>query len=302
MLIILYGDFSNKINLKQQRMIDGKCTCGYREYAKSYGCIIYLSPQNVKQNWEYSITNPKKVIEFILQYPDAIVWSVKHSIIKDREILSKIKNKKVYYSCNSKNMYNMNCDVSLVDTYKRINKNAKLWFKGKDPNFWKPNGLEKEFDYLLIGRRADKNELYFLSRLNKIKEKRSVLWIGGAEHKNKIDCNHRVVCTDFIGQNDTRDNICRAKVGILFTELEVEGFPQSFLEMTMCGLPVVYNINGPMNSFYFHRYNHFLCKKKGIIIAAEELLKNRNPKKCRKSAIDNFSLKKSYDRILECIK
>lgn len=297
MLIILYGDFSNKMNSKQQRMIDGGCTCGYREYAKNYGCIIYLALQNVKQSWEHSITDPKEVVKFISRYPDAIVWSIKHSPKKDKEVLSKIKNKKLYYSCNSNNMYNPYCNVSLVDTEKRINKNAKLWFKGKDPNFWKSNNQTKEFDYLLIGRRADKNELYFLKRLNEVKEKRRILWIGGTKHKNKIACNHSVICTDFIGQVETRDNIARAKIGILFTELKVEGFPQSFLEMTMCGVPVVYNIDGPRNDFYFYKYNHILCSKKDIIRTAERLLKTRDSKKCRKVAIENYSLDKSYEWI-----
>lgn len=302
LLIILYGSISNKKNQKQQLMIDGGCTCGYREYAKKYGHIIYLSKQDVKYKWEHSITDPKKVIDFLSKYPDAVVWSVKHDIKKDVEILSKIKNKKLYYSCNSKNMYDLNCDVSLVDTENRINKNAKLWFKGKDPAFWKPDDKEKEFDYLLIGRRADKNELYFLEELNKIKEKRRVLWIGGKRHQSRIICNHDVVCTDFLGQVETRNNIIRAKVGILYTELKIEGFPQSFIEMTMCGLPVVYNKNGPRNNFYFHEYNHTFCSKENIINTSEKLLKSVDTDKCRKVAMKNYNLEKSYRRMLQCIR
>ena len=76
MLIILYGEISDQINLKQQLMIDGGTTCGYREYAKNFGHIIYLSPQKVNKSWEHSIPNPKDVIKFIKKYPNAIVWSV----------------------------------------------------------------------------------------------------------------------------------------------------------------------------------------------------------------------------------
>jgi len=303
MLIILYGDFSDKENQKQQRMIDSKATCGYREYARNYGHIIYLSPQHVKLPWEHSITDPKKIIEFINKCSsDSIVWSVKHSPKKDKEILSKINNKKIYYSCNSQNMYNPYCNISLVDTEERIKKNAKLWFKGKDPNYWKPNDNPKEFDYLLIGRRGDKNEVYFLKRLNEIKEIRKILWIGGEAHRNKVSCNHEVIYTPFIGQDETRDNIIKTKVGILFTELKIEGFPQSFLEMTISGVPVVYNERAPKNLFYFHKYNHIFCSKKDIVRSAEKLLKDRNSEKCRQVSINNYSLERSYQRIIECLK
>lgn len=301
MLIVLYGDISNSHNGKQQRMIDGGCTCGYREYARNYGHIVYMAPQNVKLNWEHSITNPNKVVEFIKKYPDAIVWSVKHSSRKDKEILKRIKNKKVYYSCNARNMYNDYCDVSLVDTEDRLKGNAKLFVKGKDFRYWKPSN-KKEFDYLLLGRRGDKNEIHFLRRLNEVKEGRSILWIGGKKHEGRIKTKHKVVCTDFIGQDAVRDNIPRAKVGILFTELSVEGFPQSFLEMTMCGLPVVYNINAPRNKFYFHKHNCLLSSKENIIKNAETLLKNGDPIKCRETAIKYYSLDKSYERIKECLK
>lgn len=302
MLIILYGGISSETNLKYQTMINGGATCGYREYARNYGHIIYMSPQNVKQSWEHSIPESKNVIAFIRKYHHSIIWSVKHNPKKDTKILANINNKKLYYSCNSKNMYNNFCDVSLVDTKKRVKKNAKLWFKGKDPDYWKPDNQKKKFDYLLIGRRADKNELYFLRELNKVKEKRRILWVGGKKHERKITTNHKVVCTDFISQDEIRKIIPSAKVGILFTELRVEGFPQTFLEMTMCGLPVVYNEKAPRNEFYFHDDNCFVCSKENIIQGAETLLKNRDPIKCREVAIEYYSLKKSYNMVISCLK
>ena len=99
-----------------------------------------------------------------------------------------------------------------------------------------------------------------------------------------------------------RDNIIKAKVGILFTELTIEGFPQSFLELTMCGLPTIYNINAPRNKFYFHKDNSLLCNKDEIVKSAETLLKNRDPVKCRETATNNYSLEKSYEGILKCLK
>jgi glycosyltransferase involved in cell wall biosynthesis len=304
MLIILYGEMSNKSIWKQQRMIDGGATCGYREYARNFGTIIYLAPQKVKLPWEKSIVKAKNVVKYISQYPNAVVWSVKKGPKKDKHILSKIPNKIFYYSCNAKNRNCKYSNINLVDIPERIKhkQKDKIWFKGKDPEYWKPQGQKKEFDYLLIGTRGDKNEAYFLNKLNKIKEKRRILWIGGQKHSHKVNTNHEVVYTPFVGQDYVRDNIPKAKVGILFTELKIEGFPQSFIEMTMCGLPVVYNINAPKNKFYFHEGNCKLSTKKDIVKNAEFLLKHYDSKLCRKIAIKNYSLEKSYRRILKCLK
>ncbi len=304
MLIILYGDILDRKNGKHQLMIDGKVTCGYREYAKKFGHIIYMTPQEVKLPWEHVMVNPKNVVRFINKHPEAIVWSVKYSVKKDEMILSKIKNRKIYYSCNSKNMYNHKCNVSLVDTKKRVKLNARLWFKGKDPNYWKaPDNIEKEYDYLLVGLRGDKNEIYFLKKLRAIKQQRKVLWIGGYRFKSKIPPSHHLVdLTKKIGQDEVRDNICKAKVGILFTQLKVEGFPQSFLEMTICGVPVVYNIDAPINDFYLHKNNCALCNKKEMITTAETLLKNVNSNRCREAAVERYSLQKSYNWMLKCLK
>lgn len=303
MLIILYGEVSNHTKWKHQRMIDGNATCGYREYAKHFGHIVYVTPQKVKLPWEHSIYQPKNIINFINKYPKAVVWSVKHGPKKDRMILPKISNKKVYYSCNSKNRCTKVADICLVDTPDRLKgPKTKLWVKGKDPDYWKPQGQEKEFDYLLIGQRADKNELYFLNKLNIVKDKRRILWIGGEKHKDRVNTNHDVTFLPFVSQSTVRDNIPRAKVGILFTELKIEGFPQSFVEMAMSGVPVVYNINGPRNKFYFHEGNSVLCEKKSLIKNAEHLLRTYDPVICREVTIKNCSIQRAYERILECLK
>lgn len=284
-------------------MIVGGCTCGYREYAKHYGHIIYMTPQTVRLSWEHSMPNPDDVISFINKYPKAIVWAIKHAPLRDKKIISKITNKKVYYSCNATNRYNELCDISLVDTIQRINKNAVLWFKGKNPNYWLPlPEKEKIYDYLLMGRRGDKNEIHFINELNKIKENRKILWIGGGAHKHKIKTHHEVKVTGFIGQNEVRNLIPTAKVGILFTEIRIEGFPQSYLEMTMCGVPVVYNIKAPLNKIYLNHNNCYLCNKKDMVETAEKLLITRNAEKCRKDAIKNYSLNKSYNWIISCLK
>jgi glycosyltransferase involved in cell wall biosynthesis len=292
-LIILYGKLSESFNDKQQLMIDGKCTCGYRSYAQKFGKIIYLSNQKVRKDWELSITNSIALVRYLNNYKDAIVWSVKHDERKDLKVFKHLSNKRLYYSCNSKDMYNKYADYSLVDTEKRIKSNAKLFFKGKDENFWINKGYEKKYDYLLIGKRADKNEIYFINKLNEISEKRNILWIGGEKHRDKVNTRHNIRFTPFEDTESVLDHINYCKVGILFTDHKAEGFPQSFLEMTMCGVPVVYSDVGPRNSFYFKENNHVIANYENLHLQAEKLLKTYNPELCRQDAL-NYTLDKSF--------
>ena len=310
-LIILYGRMSDNFHVKQQLMIDGHCTCGYRQYAQRYGEIIYLAKQTCREGWERDFGSfdfsPAKVVEYLNAQPDAIVWALKHDPVRDKEILSKIKNKKAYYSCCAYDTINKYCDVSLVDTQCRVKENAKVWVKGKDPAFWFPVKSLKLCDYLLIGRRADKNELYFIDRLTKeVGAPRTVLWIGGAEHAGKIGTTqHKIITTEFKSMVQVRDLICTARVGVLISEHPAEGFPQSFLEMTMCGVPVVYGDTAPYNPAYFSLFNSVIVKKEQAIEWAEICLKNYDYKvtaeQCRQYAIENYSLVKSYESILRAI-
>lgn len=297
-IILIYGQVSHKFHGKQQRMIDGVVTCGYREYAKCGNIIIYPRPQNNLNNeWEFSMPQGKGLVDFCNSRPDHVVWSIKKDPNKDL-LLKKIKNRKLYYSCCSANTYNKACDVSLVDTESRIkNPRCKLFFKGKDPDFWKPVTKNKKFDYLIIGRRADKNEIYFLNSLHdQVHEIRNVLWIGGAEHAKKVKNNrHNIEFTPVLGQESVRNRISEAKVGILFTEHKLEGFPQSLLEMTMCGVPVVYSDVGPINKFYVFENNILISTKKRLVMSAEKLLQTYNPEKCRQQAVENYSIQKSID-------
>jgi len=306
-LIILYGNVSNKFNGRNQKLIDGDWTCGYREYAKHAGSIVYMCPQeSIRESWEFSFPNGDGLVDWIHQHPDAIVWALKHGGGKE-DLLKKIKNFKVYYSCNCKNLVNPLCDISLVDTPDRmVNKKCRLYVKGKDPEFWKPVVKNKDFDYLLMGTRNDKHQSYSINQLtDHVKEKRRILWVGGKKFGGAIKSSHHdIELTPVYGDEEVRNHISRAKIGILYTQHSHEGFPQTFMEMTMCGVPTIYPKSGaPRNKYYFFDENSRLVKKKeNIAKTCEDMLRNYSTEtsaKCRSIAMENYSIHKSIQRILD---
>lgn len=303
-LILIYGEAHNKTKGKHQLMIDGKLTCGYREYGRVGGCIVYPTPQTIRLPWEKCMPDGKGMRKFCESHPDAVVWVVKRAPNRD-ELLRGLDNPTLYYSCCAKNRICRAYKYSLVDTPDRLKGDrTRLLVKGKDPDFWKPVAKKKEFDYLLVGRRADKNEIYFIRQLTeKVKQPRSILWVGGKAHAPKIPkTHHNVRLTPVCGQMQVRDHISRARVGILYTQHPKEGFPQTFLEMTMCGVPAVYSITGPRNPHYFHEENSVICRKIDLISAAELLLQDHNPQECRDVAVANYSISIALDRLIKIAK
>lgn len=300
-IIILYGGLNKETSWKVQRIIDGGSTCGYRPYAEKFGCIIYMSPQKTNMDWEYSITDPSDVIKFVNNHKDAIVLVLKHDPNRDKLITSKINNFKYYYSCNSRNMYNNTCNLSLVDTNDRLNDRSIVWFKGKDPDYWYHND-NKKYDIAIIGRRADKNELYFLNMMNLSKFKNlNIVWIGGEKHKSKIKCGHNVFCTEFCGPDDVVKHLSMAKIGVNLSEHPSEGFPQSVLEMAMCGLPVVYNYDAPWNNFYDSPYI-LRSNKRDWLKSIDNCLDKWDlevARKVRSCAVKRFSLNRSYEFLVK---
>lgn len=297
-LIILYGRFQTETNWKQDRMITGGATCGYRSYAQKFGEIIYLAPQECTKPWEKSIPDKEELIKYLLTQPNAIIWSVKHDPLKD-EVLQLLEHRKVFYSCCAYNMYNKYCDISLVDLPERVSRNGVLWVKGKDPDYWQPN-KRKMFDFLIMGARGDKNELFFIEQMQNTKREYSILWIGGEAFKNRIQSKHEILYTPFLSMDQVRNNIPTAKIGVILSEHPAEGFPQSFLEMTMCGVPVIYLVKGWMNNVYYR--NCWSIKDKANIVEVTEKVLHgyENDYSCltRKYTIENYSLEKSYESIL----
>jgi hypothetical protein len=304
-LIILYGPVTTKHHEKQQRMINGETTCMYRSMAKKFGEIIYLAKQGVNQSWERSYTgNLEMLANDINSQKNVVVWSVKHDKSGQKDtLLRMIKHPKVYYSCCSYNTINYNCDVSLVDTPQRLTGNAVLWVKGKDSEFWKPTGAPRLCDYVFVGRRGDKNEAYFINRLAKeVQEVRRIMWVGGEKHKGKIKkTHHTVICTPVLSPQGVINHLSVSKVGIILSEIPAEGFPQSFIEMVMVGLPVVYM--GPISKLYKRNDTlEIIVENKGDSVAvAEHYLQQYALYSfgVRDEARWRYSLEKSYESILK---
>ena len=304
-LIILYGSMGDKHNAKVQKMIDGRSVCGYRSHAEKFGEIIYMAPQNLSKPWERCITSKAQLALYLEGLPsDCIIWCVKHDKDGRRDdVVRRLNHRSVYYSCCSLDTFNPNCNISLVDTSARIkNKRMKLWVKGKDRGWWYENS-PKFFDYCLIGRRADKNEQWFISELTeKVKQKRSIMWIGGEGHKIP-KTHHHVATTPFCGPEIVRNGINSCRVGINATEHPCEGFPQSLVEMQICGLPCVYLDTAPWNDLYIGMRGLFWptpiarSPKEEVVIKAEKFLANIE----KINIVSHLTLENSYQSILNAL-
>lgn len=298
-LIILYGNVGKDRSSKVQRLVDGELTCGYREYAQHFGCIAYLIPVNrATRSWEHVFPRGRGVVEFCHRYSDAIVWSVKIGNPAKDALLRRIKNRKLYYSCGARQLINPACDISLVDTGERLSKfpqHARLWFKGKDPEFWRSGDGPKIYDYVVIGRpKSGKNQKMFVKQLaRECPNTRTVLWIGGGEGRKQVGA-HQFVSTTMLPPERVQDLLSLARVGVLFTQYRDEGFPQSLLEMTMCGVPVVYSMDGPYNPVYFSPQSAVRTNKQRLVETAEGLLQRANSTACRNYAASNYSLDASF--------
>jgi glycosyltransferase involved in cell wall biosynthesis len=307
-LILIYADITPGTPPKYQKIANGGLTCGYREYAKCFGEIIYAQNLQTHETWDRALFTKESLLEHLLANPDAIIWSVKKSPTLDNQVLRHIPNPRFYYSCGAHDLHSKVYDINLLDTEKRLrivgSKGfvAELHRKGKDPEFWTP-AEEKEYDYVLMGTpRPGKNQKKVISILARdIKQPRRILWVVSVGYKGKTSTrkagNHTLTTTPMLGPEKVRDHIRKARVGFLFTSYTDEGFPQSFLELTMCGVPVVYRKGAPINKFYEHPHNCVVTTRDVLAADAERLLNEGDSAKCREEAVANYSFAKSFGHL-----
>lgn len=303
-LIIICGNPHAGDSPKYDRIFSQDVTFGYRDYARVAGALIFpFSISGELRSYEAAVNDPDAIAEYCNAWPDAVVWSLKAWTPEKVALLQRIKNRKVHYSCGARNTFNPHCDVSLVDDPIRVsNKHMRLWIKGKDPQQWPLLSDTRVYDYLVLGRnKPGKNQKLFYSMIfDSVASPRSVLWVGGSDVEEEIPAGiHKLHLVPFAKSVDLPSYFAKCKVGGLFTEWHDEGFPQSYLEMAMCGLPVVYNAAAPWSTSYESPAISCRVTRKNLVEQAEHLRNNADHAKCRAAAVAQFSLERSIASIIE---
>lgn len=296
-LIILCGNPHAQTSDKYERIFGGGFNFGYSDYARVAGCILFAFPVNFPlSSWMGCFPDGDGLVDYCCRYPDALVFSIKPSDKRKARLLQKLPHAKVYYSCGKRAGYDSSCDVSVVDDPARVtNDRTRLWVKGKDSVFWAPSPAERVYDYVMVGRtKKGKNYELFLDLLAKSDAPpRRVLWVAGPSPGVTRLGVHELEQIEYSSATIIRGLLSRSRVGILFTAYPDEGFPQVFLEMVMCGVPVVYRDKAPWQSCYDHPA---ICVRTGqdrLIASAESLLARADAAACRQVAESRFSLDKS---------
>lgn len=308
-LVILYGDVSVTAPPKTLSIIRGDLTCGYRDYARRFGTIVYPFPMAPTQAYERSAPDLDTFVSFMASKPDAVLWVIKAGSPQRDAWIRAVACPKLYYSCCASDLAHESCDFSLVDTVKRarVHPTCRVWVKGKDADLWQPQGEERVYDYVLIGRdKPGKNQKLFLRHLSdELQTSRRVVWVGGSRSTRAYSERWGAHVVDFLpmsGPAQVRRCLSSSRVGILFTKYRNEGFPQSFLELAMCGTPVVYSVHGPYNSSYFHDSIARVTNERGLVTTAETLRERADAAACRMEAIRRFELEISYQCLMGLVR
>jgi len=253
-------------------------------------------------SYELATSDTDAIVDYCNTWPNAVVWSLKKWTDAKADLLKRIRNRKIHYSCGAHDLYNPHCDVSLVDCEQRIyHKSMRTWIKGKDPDKWPLLTAERKYDYCVIGKpKAGKNQGWFINELaDNLAEPRSFLWIGGSKEVIDIKISqHSCLTIPYVATDCLPALFAQCKVGAVFTTYEDEGFPQSYLEMAMCGLPVVYHESAPWSDCYGSPNISVRANSKNVVALAETLRREANHTACRSDAVNQFSIEKSIDSIL----
>ena len=187
---------------------------------------------------------------------------------------------------------NKNNFFFLYNSRQELNGFSKYGFKGDlinhnawlDENLYSIQTIKKQYDALLIARRAKFKRHYLASKVNNL-----ALIAGGARHGN----TDQIVLPQHIYNNNVPLNLEQVteKINQSYCGLclsKEEGACYSSSEYLLCGIPVVSTISEGGRDFWYDDYNSIVCQdtEEAVASAVQIFLQNkRDPELIRSNHI-----------------
>lgn len=294
-----------------------------------------------RSNWPsslmYSLKNYFKEVVYLISVNDAkharapvYVDGVRYEVVCHSDIISKWINEcdvywhratpyikpptkplSIYYSSNSLVMprtHTNKWDVILTSMSPqqrgcRIKNNLYSWLKGGNPNFWRPDNSEKEFDFVVVGgHRKNIDHVKKLAIDNPNIKIATLGWNGkwtgsGWERVNVLNLKNVTELGRVINHIGVRDVLRRSKLAIAATMGGKEGFPmQTQMEYSLTGLFFGYDDTMLEDGYYVNDYTG--SKLSANLLDDWEI----SGQKAREYAVKHFSSDISADYLMKIIK
>jgi len=218
----------------------------------------------------------------------------------------------IYYSSSSvivpEGSSNWDAVLTTCRTCTEINNNIYSWIKGENSDFWCPEHIEKEFDFVVVGRwHKDIKCVIELAKKYPQMKIASVGWGGKYNiEKRMFEMPEKPAfnlpnITEFGRLSDhgkVRDVLNRSKIGIAVTARGAEGFPmQTQMEYSMTGLYFVYDRFMLQDGYYVNNTTG------SIFYDSDKVLKNWEElgRGAREYAVRNFSSEVSASCFMKII-
>lgn len=192
-------------------------------------------------------------------------------------------------------------------TCTKINNNIYSWIKGENSDFWRSEYIEKEFDFVVVGRRG--KDIKCVIELAKKYPQMKIVSVGwGGKYnieKRKFEMPEKPVFNRpnitelgrLLDHGKVRDVLNRSKIGIAVAAIW-DGFPmQTQMEYSMTGLYFVYDRFMLQDGYYVNNTTASIFSDSG------KVLKNwQELGRCaREYAIKNFSSEVSASCFMKII-
>lgn len=306
--------------------------------------IDFLNFEN-RSNWPsslmYSLKKYFKEVVYLISVPDVkyarppvYMDGVRYEVVAHSDLISKwinecdvywhratphikppTKSLSIYYSSSSIIMPGRHANewnvvltsMSPNQRGSRIKNNLYSWLKGDNPDFWCPDNSEKEFDFVVVGRRGKNIEcVRELAKKHPQIRIAAVGWAGGYDSKREefkkppkpvFNLPNVIEFGRLVGHDKVRDVLRRSKVAIAITAHGEEGFPmQTQMEYSLTGLFFGYDGTMLKDNYYVSSYTG--SKLSVNLLDNWEVL----GQKARQYAVNHFSSDVSADCLMKIIK